>query len=498
MRTLRRPPGPVLWTAGISLLAVLWMTLVMPIGDVLDESEHAFRAYQLSLGHLYPQFFSCVAHPMARACSAETGPLVPLKRVGGQVSTALYLAVHGMFRILHTRQRTHFDPATYARFAKLTLGGSSTVFAHFENTVLYSPVNYIPQIAVFWFGRVLSAGVLTTLFTARLVAGLVWTALVTTSVALMRRWRWLWAMAVLVPTALAQGPSLSADSMAFGIVALAVAYALRLAHAGEPLRWSQIARLTALGLALGLLKFPFPIVIVAIVVIVWPLCGSGRVRWGALAAFVLPGLAATVWWNVTIDAYFLAYRNTVFKLSLRRYINQHAQVHYVLSHLVDMPALLWNTLSSGQLIRPGELVGTYGGLALPGWLGDTWLLVLVALALICTEAGRPSLGTRAGLGLVLVLCGLVTVFTLYVAWNGVGAPTISGVQGRYFSALLVLAIPLLAGLARPRPRVPAWVVPVTVMTATATGAIVLFESTAWSYYHQALWQVAPRVVRQLF
>jgi hypothetical protein len=488
----------VLWTAGVSLLAVLWMTFVMPIGDVFDETEHAFRAYQLSLGHLYPQFFSCVAHPTARACSAETGPLVPLKRVGGQVSTALYVVLHKLFRIGLTGQRTHFDPSTYASFAKLALGGSSTVFAHFENTVLYSPVNYIPQTTAFWFGRLFSAGVLRTLFTARLAAGLVWMALVTTSVALMRRWRWLWAMAVLVPTALAQGPSLSADSMAFGIVAVAVAYALRLAHAGEPLRWSQIARLTALGLALGLLKFPFPLVIVAIAVIVWPLCGGGRMRWGALAAFVLPGLAAAAWWNVTIDAYFLAYRNTVFKLSLRRDINRHAQVHYILSHLIKMPALLWNTLTSGQLIRLGELVGTYGERALPAWLGGIWLIVLVALATTCTEAGRPSRGTRAGLGLVLVLGGLVTVFTLYATWNGVGASSIDGVQGRYFSALLVLAVPLLAGLARIRPRVPEWLVPVTVMTVTGTGAIIIFESTAWSYYHQALWQVAPRVVRQLF
>src|ERR1700689_1131833 len=108
------------------------------------------------------------------------------------------------------------------RFARLTLGRSSMLFAHFENTLLYSPGSYIPQIPAFWFRRVLSAGVLTTLFTARLVAGLVWMALVTASVALMRRWRWLWAMAVLVPTALAQGPTLSADSMTFGIVAVAV------------------------------------------------------------------------------------------------------------------------------------------------------------------------------------------------------------------------------------------------------------------------------------
>jgi uncharacterized membrane protein len=491
-------PGPVLWTAGVSLLAVLWMTFVMPMGDVLDEAEHAYRAYQLALGHLYPQFFSCSTHPMAQACTGQRGHLVPHLRVGGQLSAPLIHVLHRLFRESLTRQGTHFNPGSYAAFFNATLGGSTTLFAHFENTVLYSPVNYIPQTVVFFFGRALSAPVLATLFVARLVAGLAWMVLVTWSVALMRRWRWLWAMAVLVPTALAQGPSLSSDSIVFGLVAVALAYALRLAHAGEPLRRSQIARLAVLGLALGLLKFPIPLVVVAIVAIVWPLCGRGRARRGALAALVLPGLAGAVWWNATIDAYFLPYRNTVFNAPKRVNINQHAQLQHVLGHLFDAPSVLWKTLTRGKLIQVDGLVGTYGTHALAWWVAVVWLVLFGVLVLTCVEGAGPTPRTRAALAIVVVLCVLVTAFALYLTWNAVGASSIEGVQGRYFAPLLVLVIPLLTGLVRARARIPDWVVPVTVMTVSAAGALIVFESTAWSYYHQPAWQALPRVVSQLF
>jgi type II secretory pathway component PulM len=44
MRLRLRLPGPVLWTAVVALLAVVWMTFVVPLGDGLDEAEHVFRA----------------------------------------------------------------------------------------------------------------------------------------------------------------------------------------------------------------------------------------------------------------------------------------------------------------------------------------------------------------------------------------------------------------------------------------------------------------------
>jgi uncharacterized membrane protein len=474
------------------------MTFVMPIGDVLDEAEHAFRAWQLSLGHLFPQSFSCVTHPKSVACTGQTGRLVPHRRIGGYVDRSFFVVLHRLYRDTLTRLGSHFNPNVYVPFMHYALGGSATTFAHFENTVLYSPVNYVPQTIVFWFGRVLAAPALATLFIARLIAGLVWAALVTWSVALMRRWRWLWSVAVLIPTGLAQGPSLSSDSVVLGVVALALAYALRLAHAGAPLRRSQVARLALLALLLGLLKFPIPLVVFAMVIIVWPLLGQVRARTAALAAIVLPCLIAAAWWNEAANRYFVPYRDTVFNAPKRVYINQHQQLHHVLTNLIDMPALVWNTLTAGRLLQLDGLVGTYGTNSLSPWVAAVWLVAFGALILVCAERGGPPRRTRIALSVLLFVCLLVTAFALYLTWNAVGASVIEGVQGRYFAPLMVLFIPLLIGAVRwPRP-IPDWVVPVAAMTISSLGAVVLFESTAWTYYHHPAWQAAGQVVSTLF
>jgi uncharacterized membrane protein len=485
------------WTAGVSLVAVVVMAFLLPMGDALDEAEHAYRIYQLSIGRLYPQWFSCVAHPGIAACTGEVGRLVPHRRVGGRIDASLFHVLYQLSRWSQTRQGTHFNPHSYTDFAAATLGGRATNLAHFENTALYSPLNYVPQIVVFWVARHLTASVLTTLFAARLVSGLVWAALVTWSVALMRRWRWLWSVAVLVPTALAQGATFSSDSLVLGVVAVAIAYALRLADAGAPLRLAQWARLSILGLALGLLKFPVPLVSVAIAVIVWPVIGSGRARGGALAVLLVPCVAAAAWWNVKVNSYFLPYRNTVFDALDRRYISPPQQIHHVLTHLIDVPGVLWNTLADGRLVQVDGLVATYGTLSLSGWFAVPWLAAFAALVAITPERAGLSRRNRVALGGALVLIVIATAMAQYLTWNGVGAATIQGVQGRYFAPLLVLLLPLLVGAVRLRRRPPEWVPAVAAMTITAVGAVVLFEATAWSYYHQPVWQVVPRVASAL-
>lgn len=498
--TLRpRLPGPVAWTAGVALLAAVLMTFLVPMGDVLDEAEHAYRIYQLSIGRLYPQWLSCVRHAAVAACTGQTGRLVPHRRVGGRVDAALF---HVLFKLFHwslTRQGTHFNPHSYTDFVNATLGGKATNFAHFENTVLYSPLNYAPQIVVFWFARHVNAGVLATLFAARLVSGLLWAGLVTWSVALMRRWRWLWSVAALVPTALAQGPTLSSDSVELGLVAVTLAYALRLLHAGEPLRRSQAARLVALGMMLGLLKFPVALLVVAVAAITWPLWGVGRARVRGVALLTVPCLALAAWWTLNIDAYFLPYRNTVFNVADRQYISQSGQLHHVLSNVVAMPGLFWNTLIDGRLLQVDGLVATDGTHWLSAWFAVPWLVAFAALVLTSGELERPSRRTRGALGALLVLMLLATAFAQYLTWNGVGASSIEGIQGRYFTPLLVLAIPLAAGAVRVRLRrpPPPWFEAAGAMTVTAVAAVILLQATASTYYHQPVWQAAGRVASAL-
>ena len=443
----------------ISGLSVLYFALVMPIGRGTDEAQHAFRAYQLATGHLFPEIVRCASHPHLLPCRIHyPGHHVPGKRTGGSVSFALY-QVYSQLEALVQRagEGSHFDPDVYAAGLVARLGAGPAVFAHFENTALYSPANYLPQTLIFWIGRQVSASVVGTVLAARFLTGFVWAALVTAAVAIVPRWRWLFAMVVLVPTALAQGAMLATDSSALGLTAIAVAYVLRLADRGTLLRGRELAAVSALCLLLGLLKVPTPILLLAVVAIAWPVLGAGAARLGRLAAVALPGIAGAVAWTAASSAYFVPYRNTIFMAYQQADIDQAAQEHYLVTHLYDVPALLWTSGIRGHLLHLGGVITTIGqdGGAgpLPEWLALGWLAVLAVLAIGTHEGPNPSRGLRISLALTGIVYVLVTALGIYMTWDSVGATTLDGIHGRYFTPALVLLVPLLAGLGGSRLRI---------------------------------------------
>jgi fumarate reductase subunit D len=500
VRRFSRLPGPVVWTAAISALSVLYMAFVLPLGNGQDEAQHIFRAYQLSVGQLFPQLIRCASHPNVLACKGHhPGRFVPAQRVGGRISAGLYEAFQALHQVMSAaRGGAHFDPRVYGRALDVTIAGPATIFEHFENTALYSPANYLPQTLVLWIGRQLSASVIWTLFAARLLTGIVWATLITASVALVPRWKWLFSLALLVPTALAEGSTLSADSMTLGLTAVTIAYALRLADRGAPVRNAALARLSALGLLVGLLKAPLPLIVLAALAIVWPVLGTGAARRGRAVVAVLPGVLAAAWWTIASSAYFVPYRNTAYRPSEQVYINPGAQGHYLLTHFYDVPELLWRTAVNGRLLRLDGVVGTVGGAPLPEWFALLWLAVLVALAIASRDGRNPAPRLRAWLAAALAAYLLAAALGIYLTWTAVGAGQIQGMQGRYFTPVLVLLVPLLAGLGGTRLHLGERTLAGTAMLVSGISAIVLFAHTAEFYYRQAPWQVVPRIASALF
>ena len=495
-----RLSGPVAWTAGIGIVSVLFMGLVVPLGFGPDETQHAFRAYQLSLGHLFPQIVTCADHRHLLSCHGRLhGYLLPKRRVGGEVPHTLWSVLTRVLAVSGFGTRTpHFDPQTYAPLLGETLAVPATAFAHFENTALYSPVNYMPEIVVFWIARHVAEPVVASLFAARIFTGMVWVTLVTAAVAITPRWKWLFSLVVLVPTALSQGAAISADSAALGVTALTTAYSLHLANRGTELRRREIAALSGLGLLIGLLKFPLVLVLVAVVAILSGVLGAGAARRWRAAAIVLPGIVAAVWWDLASNAYFVPYRNIVYPPVLRAYISQPQQEHYLFTHLLAIPGLLWKTASHGHLFKLNELVGQIGEKGLPEWFAIVWLILFLVLA--CGSIDGPGVGraVRGWIAGTLIVYFLGTAIALYLTWTSVGASQISGMHGRYFTLVLVLAVPLFAGLAGNRLRISPRITAYASMAISAGAALTTFAYTADHYYAEPPWSALSHVVSVLF
>jgi uncharacterized membrane protein len=305
-------------------------------------------------------------------------------------------------------------------------------------------------------------------------------------------------MIVLVPTALAQGADISADSFSLGLIALTTAYALRLADRGTPLGRREVGRLALLGLAIGLLKFPLVVVLVAIVAILWRVLGAGAERRGRVAAIVLPGAVAAAWWDVASNAYFVPYRDVVYRARSRVHLSEAAQEHHLISHFYDLPSLLWNTATGPGLFKLNQLVGQVGQMGLPEWFAIIWLVFFVTLACGSLDGGELPARARRWIGGTLVVYFLATVLALYATWTAVGASAVSGMHGRYLTLVLILALPLLGGLARGRIAIGERLTGYVVMAVSAICVIALFSYTSSHYYGDAPWSAVARVSSVLF
>ncbi|HEX2703866.1 MAG TPA: DUF2142 domain-containing protein [Solirubrobacteraceae bacterium] len=499
MSSSYRLSGAVVWTAGIAVLSALYMGLVVPIGFGPDETEHILRAYQLSLGHVLPQVVDCTTHRHLFSCHGHlTGRLVPKRRAGGNVSYALLRVLNRIYGVSHNKGRqVHFRAKDYAPLLGISLG-SKLAFGHFENTALYSPVNYIPATVVFWIARQVNEPVIAAIFAARLLTGLAWATVVTAAVAIAPRWKWLFSLVVLVPTALSQATVVSADSAALAIVTLTTAYALHLADRGDELRRREIAALSVLGILVGLLKFPLVLVLVAILALLGGVLGSGATRRWRAAVIAVPGLLAAVWWDLASNTDFVPYRNVVYQAAQRMYISQPGQEHYLLAHLLKIPALFWNTATAGALFKLNEVAGTVGEWGLPEWFGIAWLVLFLVLACANTEGPPLGRGIRGWVGGTLVTYFLATAIAIYITWTAVGDSQISGMHGRYFTLVLVLAVPLFAGIGARRLRINPRISAYSVIAISALSAGWMFSYTAQRYYAKPPWWVFAHVTSVLF
>ena len=135
---------------------------------------------------------------------------------------------------------------------------------------------------------------------------------------------------------------------------------------------------------------------------------------------------------------------------------------------------------------------------MPEWFAIAWLVLFVLLA--CGSNEGPGVGrtVRGWISWTLVTYFLATVIAIYITWTAVGASQISGMHGRYFTLVLVLAVPLFAGLGGRRLRINSRITAYSVMVISALSAAWMFSYTAQRYYAKPPWWVFAHVMSVLF
>lgn len=432
-----RLDGATPWLAAFAALGLplcLILAVLVPLGEVADESAHLLRAVALLdgqvVGHRETVTYSDgVARPAA----------------GVTVDPAWEALSRGRPPAPDTVPVPEPMPAP-GRPAFLPLYTIGTYFPGF----------YVPAAFGLGAGEALGLAPAAAARLGRLANAAAYGALALAALALARRGRALLFGVLVLPMGLSLAASFNQDALMIAACALAAA----LLTGEEP--WRR--RLAALLIALVILaKPPYAAIAAMLLVPLPPRFWTSPVVWrrvGTAVLVVLPGALWIAYATATVATPVprLAYEAGPLWTGPRpaQFLGTDtgAQLRVLLadpSLLLTLPAQCLLSLKRALTLAAGA-IGIFGWLdkPLPVAIYAAWGVGLAALALLCGRSLRLRWIDLALLGFAALLTAWLVVLSQYLSWTDVGDVRIHGPQGRYFLPL----IPMLVLAAAPRPAAP--------------------------------------------
>ena len=397
----------------LSLVSALFLAWNLPPFQGADELAHFDRVNMITAGRLVGERFL-----QDKAVVA-----------GGPEEGALYAAA-APFDNLRFHPDTKVAAYEYAG-AFGYLWGGATFDAEFGGSAIYPPFLYLPASLGAGLGKAMHRPVLQTLYMARVTQAVFCCLVGFLALLWARRSRLFLYGVLLLPMSAALYGSVTNDGPLIAVTALGCALICRAMSQARPLRPSELIGAAVCFALVGSTKLPYALF--ALVLLAVP-AEKPRWRWIAAAAVLAASIAWTLWAAVAIQ---------VAANPASPVANPHAQIAFLLAHPGSVATLAVHTLVFYRQRYLETFVGVLGWLDtyLPGaYYALAWAMLALALA-VAAPSRWPAGWRRVPWTVVLVfLASFGGVYAaLYITWSGVGAPTVEGVQGRYFLPLACFA-----------------------------------------------------------
>ncbi|MGO8859483.1 MAG: DUF2142 domain-containing protein [Acidimicrobiales bacterium] len=418
----RRPALVAFCLALLGGLAIAVLTPPMAGGD---ERDHFARAYQISQGDI-----------LTARHDGVYGAFLPAT----YTSEVQALTVDSFL----DRDRTAFlhhldDPAPH---------GPST-FVPVGNAASYGPGAYTAYALAIAVGRLFGLSVLALLYLARFAGVVVYASLLALAVRRLPVHRWVLVACGLIPAALNQASTVSADGVTMVLSFLIVAEATKLAV--DPQRPTRGLMVEA-GAAAGFLALAKPPYVALVLLFLWPAWRHRGTVGRVLTAVVVGAVALAVLWGTYQATHSISQGNPNAWLGGVTQTHGYAfrnlavgrQTRYILTHPNVFIADIGRTFAYQGLTFPNQLFGQLALYQLPEWL------IVACVALIATACAAPDEPRQLAIPrpfrlqlLAVSLAIALAIFAIaYTNWNAYLAPRIDALPPRYF---LPLIPPLLLG-----------------------------------------------------
>ncbi|PWT26168.1 DUF2142 domain-containing protein [Butyrivibrio fibrisolvens] len=373
--------------------------LTFPAGSIPDEVNHFYRAFSLAFGNLQSVKFSDTS-------------------VGSVLPTAI---------------QALSDPEAVFDFA-------DTAQIDFNNTSLYAPVCYIPQIIGIRIALLFTGNVYSVFMTARWAGFIGAFILYMFALYIIPAGRELLFAVMMLPMTIQEMTGVTSDGMTNAIAFLFIALVLKKAVSDSDLSKKDLVLITILGTLVGMCKIVYIVLLILLLLIpVGNTSGEGndhhskksdnsRFTYGIMFGIpVIMCLISNVFFGQNL-------------VSNGENMEAGAQIKYVLTHIpATIMTVIRSTIEYGmQWI--GEMTGDYLGQLNIRTLPVVTLVLVIVLIVSSKNIRLPkelrSVKAIWIYGLISVFGFLLILGSIYATWNTVGDFLIRGIQGRYFLTIL--------------------------------------------------------------
>lgn len=404
--------------------ALVAFILYVPAGYGPDEQVHIARAYHISIGELYPK------------------PLGEVGRYGGNLPKAL---VDNIEYGHDESTQVHFELPFYDKNRKditdiertrsidtKPINDSGHTIYDFGPTGPYSPANYGPAAAGFFISRLANLSADSSVELARAFQALVYLAVIFSALYVLakKKVKWLVFMVALLPTSIFQSATVSADALTTAAALLFFSLIYLFLNKSYKFNKHYTYLLTLSSFMMAVTKPSNAIMLAALLLIpskrIWGNKKAKYVKYGIiLASFGI--VAATSLAGAGFSDSMIVYKSedAFSKISLE------GQARWSARH----PVAFLKTLGSSILDFSEQWYFMAIGVLGYNRIATPFLLIMtttVGLAMASLYSATKNLK----IGIIMLITGassyLAAILLLYASFNTVGAPMVSGVQGRYF------------------------------------------------------------------
>lgn len=339
------------------------------------------------------------------------------------------------------------------KYSGLRMDGLDYIYSGLATRSIYSPLLLFPQsIVMRYLGRALNSPVLVVFYGCRLASLLSYLILGWLAIRIAPFGKRILAVTALVPIALFEAATVSADPISNGIGLFFIACCLSIC-ARPQLGWRHWVKLLILFALLFLAK-PNMVSLALL-----PILLLSPSRFSHRSAYVLLLIAGVVLGIVEAGGWLLlASQNTSAGTGCAEGANLSLQLKNLISApLGVVSALFVDSWVHGLSYLQGW-IATYSH-PLPSFLYWFFIIALGLAIIANSESMKVDRRTRLSLVFMFVIAYLTPVILLYMTCSTVGSKVIFGLQGRYFIVAAPLIFLSVTGFARIKFKIniPTWI-----------------------------------------